>query len=320
MKKNPWLTLIVLLIVFGALGLVMIGTSTMSLFGETAGHSISKNSILHLSLDGVIMDSRKFTKSLLKYTKSDRIKAVVVSINSPGGVVGPSQEIYDELKFVREELGKPVVAYSSGLMASGAFYAAVAADKIVVEPGTMMGSIGVIMEFINLEKLYDWAKVHRFTINTGKYKDSGAEYRPMRDDERALFQDLINDVWGQFKEAVATGRNLAPEYVNKYADGRVFTGAQGVELGFADETGTLEDAYDVAAELAGLGDNYEIFEEPKRHTGLMDLVAGMGGDDEESESRWQKSLESLGLAGASEKLLRTKLANRPLFLMPGFTE
>ena len=319
MKKNPWMTVFLLGFVFATLAFFMAGSAAVSLFGEAGLRSMSKNSILHMNLDGVIVDSRRFTKGLLKYAKNDHIKAVVLSINSPGGVVGPSQEIYDEIRYVSEELGKPVVAYSAGLMASGAFYAAVAADKIIVEPGVMMGSIGVIMEFLNLEKLYDWAKVKRYTINTGKYKDSGSEYRGMRDDERTLFQNLVNDVWDQFKKAVAAGRHLAPEFVNQYADGRVFTGAQGVALGFADDTGTLEDAYSVAAELAGLGENYEIFEEPRQRPSLIDFISG-GSDDDEGESIFKKSLHSLGLGGVTDNLLRTKLSNRPLFLLPGYSE
>ena len=316
MKKNPWITLLILLFVFGSAAVFMVGSSVMSLFGETSSRVVAKNSILHMNLDGVIMDSHAFLKDLLKYSKSDKIKAVVISINSPGGVVGPSQEIYEEIRNVREDLGKPVVAYSAGLMASGAFYAAVACDRIIVQPGVMMGSIGVIMEFMNLEKLYDWAKVRRYTINTGKYKDSGSEYREMRSDEKELFQNLVNDVWEQFKSAVAKGRNLKPEFVNQYADGRVFTGLQAIKLGFADDTGSLQDAYATAAELAGLGDDYEIFEQPKHRPSFMDYFGG--GEEDESESKFQKTLESIGFSGLSEKLLHTKLANRPLFLMPGF--
>jgi protease-4 len=283
-------------------------------------HVAAKNSILHLELDGVIMDGRKFLKSLLKYSKNDKIKAIVISVNSPGGVVGPSQEIYDELRHVREDLKKPVVVYSGGLMASGAYYVAVAADKIIVEPGVMMGSIGVIMEFINMEKLYDWAKIHRYTINTGKYKDSGAEFRPMREDERALFQDLVNDVWGQFKAAVAEGRGLKPEFVNQYADGRVFTGSQGVKLGFADDFGTLEDAYDVAADLAGLGDDYEVFEPPKHRNSVLDYFAQGDDDEADSLSHVLGMGRKSGMAAMAERVLPLGLANRPLYLMPGAFE
>ena len=311
MKKNPWLMLAVLLFVFVSLFVFLVGSSTISLFGghEDRSHFLSKNSILHLKLEGVIIDGERFLKALKKYRKENDIKAVVIEINSPGGVVGPSQEIYEEIKRTREEFNKPVVAVTAGMMASGAFYSAVAADKIVVAPGAMVGSIGVIMEFMNLEHLYDWAKVSRYTITTGKYKDSGAEYRPMRDDEKQLFQDMINEVWEQFKEAVAQGRNMKKENVEPYADGRVFTGATAVKLGFADEVGTIDHAFDVAAGLAKMGDDYDIFEVPKKRPSVFDML---GAEEEEASTKITRQVLN--------SVLKTDLANRPLFLMPGFWE
>lgn len=314
MKKSPWKMLIVLLLVFGGLFVVLAGFTFRSVFKETGLH-MSHKSILHLQLKGVIMDGKRLLTPLIKYRDDDSIKAIVIEINSPGGVVGPSQEIYEEIKRAREEYKKPIVAVSTGVMASGAYYAAVAADKIVVAPGTMMGSIGVIMEFMNLEKLYEWAKVSRFSISTGKFKDSGAEYRTMRDDEKALFQDLVNDVYEQFVEAVADGRNLKKDFVKQYADGRVFTGRQGTELGFADEIGTLEDSYQIAADLAGLGDDYDVFEPPHPRPSLWDLIPS---DDEEASSRaainwpWKSEMDS-----TIKSVLRLELSNKPLFLMPG---
>ncbi len=253
------------------------------------------------------MDGERFLKALKKYREDSKIKAIVVEINSPGGVVGPSQEIFSELKRTREEFKKPVVAVSAGLMASGAYYAAVGADKVVVAPGSLVGSIGVIMEFANLEKLYEWAKISRYTITTGKYKDSGAEFRQMRDDEKELFQNMINEVWQQFKTAVAEGRNLKPEEVEPYADGRVFTGAFAVDKGFADKVGTVGSAYELAAELAGIKD-YEIFEAPKERPSLFDLLAG-----EEDEAT---SLDRVA-DRVMNRTFNVNLLNQPLFLMPG---
>jgi protease-4 len=310
MKKNPWLMLGVLLFVFASLFAFLVGSSAISLFGggDQKLHLMSKNSILHLKLDGVIVDGDRFLKALKKYRDDKEIKAIVVEINSPGGVVGPSQEIYAELKRTRTEFKKPVVAVSPGLMASGAYYSAVAADKIVVAPGALVGSIGVIMEFANLEKLYDWAKISRYTITTGKYKDSGAEYRSMRDDERQLFQSMINEVWEQFKGAVAEGRNMKKEQIEPYADGRVFTGATAVKLGLADEVGTVDHAYDVAANLAGMKD-FDIFEVPKSRPGLMDLING----NEDEAGSTTKIAEQL-----VDRVFKANLLNRPLFLMPGY--
>lgn len=308
--------LLVLLIVFG--GFLTLGVSMFArpMFGFNRGrlHMGGKKQILHLELNGVIMDGKKLLEPLLDFRENDSIKAIVVEINSPGGVVGPSQEIYEELSRVREDFHKPVVAVSTGLMASGAYYSAVAADKIVVAPGTMMGSIGVIMEFTNLEKLYDWAKVSRYSISTGRFKDSGAEYRSMRPDEKALFQDLVNDVYEQFVDAVADGRGLKKDFVKKYADGRVFTGRQGVELGFADEIGTVDDAFDIAADLAGI-DDYDIVEPPKPRMGLWDLIRG--GDEEDETTLFKGSGLDSQIAKAVRAVFHPELMNKPLFLMPG---
>lgn len=315
MRKNPWLMLLVLVFVFGTLFVFVLGSSAISLFGgHTSVKISSKNSIMKLKLEGVIVDEDRLINALKKYRKESDIKAFVIETNSPGGVVGPSQELNAEFRRTSEEFKKPVVVVSQGLLASGAYYAAVGADKIVVAPGALVGSIGVIMEFANLEKLYDWAKVSRYSINTGRFKDSGAEYRAMRPDEKMLFQELINQVWVQFKTAVATGRNLKMAQVEPYADGRVLTGQQAVDLKFADMVGTTETAYQEAAKLAKLpADGYEIFELPKRRPGIMDLISAGGGDDDsKSELSEIKSLGQL-----AEKVLHTQLMNQPLYMMPG---
>lgn len=308
MKKNPWMMFFLLCFIFGTLFLFMMGSSMISLFGRTETKVSSKNSILHIELQGIILDGRKFIKQLVKYRKNDHIKAIVIEVNSPGGVVGPSQEIYQEIKRTREVYKKPVVVVSTSLNASGALYASVAADKIMVAPGTLIGSIGVIMEFTNLEKLYEWAKVSRFSISTGKFKDSGAEYRPMRDDEKEYFQGLVNDVLVQFKSAVAEGRGLKPEVVDEIADGRVMNGSQAIKLGLADQEGTLEDGFRLAADMAKLGENFDIFEPPKTRPGLLDIINGDEEDDAYSKIKPEKLIS---------QVLRLELANKPLFLMPG---
>lgn len=313
--------LIILFVVFGALWVGLVAGSAFSIFNGGGDHKsfriTSKPSILKLEINGVIIDGKKILKPLIKYRDENFIKAVVVEVNSPGGVVGPSQEIYEELKRVREESKKPLVIVSNGLMASGAYYSAVAGDKIVVQPGTLVGSIGVIMQFTNLQKLYEWAKVSRFSITTGKYKDSGAEYRPMRDDERALFQDMMTDVWNQFITAVATGRNLKPEVVKQYADGRVLTGQQAKAVGLVDVIGTVSDAYDLAAQLAGLDpDEYEIFEPPKHGPSWWQLLNSAEEDEGVSyDGRLTRAIDH-----ALDRVLGSRLVNRPLFLMPGALE
>jgi protease-4 len=263
---------------------------------------IVKKSIVALDLDGVILDGKDFLDLLRKYRKEDKVKGFLIRISSPGGVVGPSQEMYDEIKRTREQFKKPVIAYCASVAASGAYYAAVGADKIYTTPGCMIGSIGALMEFVNLEKLYDWAKVRRYSITTGKYKDAGAEYKPLASDERQLFQDLLNDVLRQFKAAVADGRKMKPEFLDKYADGRVFTGAQAVKLGFADTVGSWDDARKELGQMTGLGDDPEVVK-AKKAKGFMAYL-----EDAQSESKLSKFAETL---------MQSKLQGQPLFMMPG---
>lgn len=287
--------------------------------------SLSKNEILHLEIKGVIMNGKKFLEQLKKYKSDDSIKAIVIDINSPGGAVGPSQEIFREITRAKEETKKPVVCVSTGLIASGGYYAALACDKLIVAPGTMIGSIGVIMEFANLEKLYDWAKISRYTIKSGKFKDSGAEYRAMRDDEKQLFQDMIDEVYAQFRDQVVTSRKLELNLVNEYADGRVMTGAKAVKLGFADTEGTFEDALVLAAGIAGIGNDYKIFKPRKPKMDFFDLLSFDEEEDElntlaEVRDLLGKKASALGLQELAQTFFKTKYLNQPLYLMPGYWE
>lgn len=310
------------------LGLVLIfvGYGVFKYFtnkNDETERSFSKNEILHLELHGVIMNGKKFLANLKKYKKDNSVKAIVIDINSPGGAVGPSQEIYYEILRAKKETKKPIICVSTGLIASGGYYAALACDKIVVAPGTLIGSIGVIMEFANLEKLYEWAKVSRYTITSGKYKDSGSEYRAMRDDERALFQDMINEVYAQFRDTVASERGLSKEEVTAIADGRVMTGSAAVKLKLADAEGTFEDAVRMAAQTANLGDDYRLFRPKKDRMGFLDYLDFGEQDDEELNSLDKvKNLFSKQAATSEviQTILKTKYLNQPLFLMPGYWE
>ena len=292
---------------------------------------LAQNEILHLEINGVILNGKKFLKYLKKHVKEETVKAVLVEINSPGGAVGPSQELYYEILRAKQETKKPIVCVSTGLMASGGYYAALACDKIVVAPGAMVGSVGVIMEFANLEKLYDWAKIQRYTITSGKYKDSGTDFRPMRDDEKQLFQEMINEVYDQFRSTVAKARNLTIEQVSQYADGRVMTGSKAVQVKFADAEGTYEDALRMVAKMAKLkDDDYKVFKPKREKLDFFDLLT-YGEDDEEDDLNSLEGLkkeatffgrQNSGQIAAEvvKTILRTKYINQPLYLMPGFWE
>lgn len=221
-----------------------------------------------VEVSGVIMDSKKILKRLKQFEEDDGIKAVVLRLNSPGGAVAPSQEIYEAVKNYK----KPLVASMGTIAASGAFYIACGAKKVFANAGTLTGSIGVIMPFANLQKLYEWAKIQRYSIKTGKYKDAGADYREMTADERALLQTMLDDVLMQFKKAVAEGRDLPMEQVTQVADGRIFSGQQAKGLDLVDELGSLDDAIQEAGQQAHIKGKPHVVYPEKRRRGLLDLI------------------------------------------------
>ena len=245
-----------------------------------AGGLFDQGRVGVVELKGVIMDSKKVLRELKEMEDSKEVKAVVIRLNSPGGSVAPSQEIHDAVK----NFSKPVVASMASVAASGAFYVAVAADQVFANAGTLTGSIGVIMEFANLSKLYEWAKIERYALKTGKYKDSGAEYKAMEPEARALLQAMIEDVLGQFKGAVAEGRKLKPEDVDAIADGRIFSGKQAKDLKLVDDLGGIHEAVQAAAKLGKIqGEPKVVYPSKPRGNPFMELLSE--GDDEDAEGR-----------------------------------
>lgn len=304
----------IMVTVFFVVVIFLVNKGLMNLSGEQPLNFDKKGVVMVLDLRGMIMDGKRVLNPLRKYKDEESVKAILLRVDSPGGVVGPSQEIYAELKRVREELKKPVIVSVSGLAASGAYYAAVAADKIVTNPGSMLGSIGVIIEFANLEELYKWAKIKRYSLKTGRYKDAGAEYRGMTDDEKNLFQSMINEVLEQFIKAVAEGRKLSVDKVRAVADGRVITGETAVQLGLADQLGTYSDALALAGELAGLGKDPEVFTPAAERPHPLDFLSGYAEDAEETS---KSPLGQGALSDLFDHVTARELVGRPLFLMPG---
>jgi protease-4 len=242
----------------------------------------SKGQVGIVELKGVIIDSKRFLKALEEFEEDEAVKGVVVRINSPGGSVAPSQEIYDAVK----RFPKPLVASMASVAASGGFYVACGAKKVFANPGTITGSIGVIMEFINLEKLMEWAKVSRFSIKTGKFKDAGAPYRGMAPEEKELLQGMVDDVLGQFKTAVKEGRKLSDEEVNAVADGRIFSGSQAKKLKLVDELGGIEDAIQAVAKMADIKEKPEVvYPDRRKKFSWMDFFMNDGTPEDQSSSQ-----------------------------------
>lgn len=225
-----------------------------------------------VKLEGIIADPTDISHELREIAERDDIKAVVLRIDSPGGAVGPSQEIYSEVNRLRQK--KKVVASMGTIAASGGFYAAVAADKIVANPGTITGSIGVIVEFMSAEDLLAKLGLKGYVVKSGKYKDVGSPLRKMEKEELDLLQGVIDDVNSQFIKAVAKGRGLKEEEVASIADGRIFSGAQAKERGLIDRLGDLTDAINLSAELAGIKGKPDVIYPEKPSIGLWRAIMG----------------------------------------------
>ncbi len=281
-SSNRWLIALVAVVVFifvGTVGAVVYGVSRLgtAIGGRTSGRSSVSLSKLNakaaiVRIEGVIEAemATEILAQLDEIRRSDDLKAVLVRVDSPGGTVGASQEILASLKMLREG-GKTVYCSFGDLAASGGFYVAMGCERIYSNPGTLTGSIGVIMQFMNLKDLYAWAKVQPEVLKAGRFKDVGSETRPMRDDERALLQKLLDDTHAQFRAAVLEGRPGAdPAKVEEFADGRILSGNQALEYGLVDALGSQDAAkrelltaakLDPATELEELGAPSNPFDE-----------------------------------------------------------
>jgi protease IV len=269
MRKGTRVVLLTLLLYAGTLGLFLFVVAAVLRAPEGGGLGFGSR-VAIVELEGIILDVDDIVRDLKSHRDNPLVRAVVVRINSPGGVVGPTQELVRAVQRLREA-GKPVVASLGAVAASGGYYVAVAADSIYANPGTLTGSIGVIMQMANLENLMKKVGVEYVVIKAGQYKDMGNVSRPMTPEERRVLQALLDDVHRQFIDAVAEGRKLDRSRVVSFADGRVFSGAQAKTLGMVDELGGLEEALDRAAKLAGLPSPPKVVQ-PRRRFSIMDLV------------------------------------------------
>jgi protease IV len=243
-----------------------------------------------IDLKGVIVSSEEVVRQLKKYRENHSIRAILLRIDSPGGGVVASQEMYEEVRKTRDG-GKPVIVSMGSLAASGGYYVAVGASRLVANRGTLTGSIGVISEFLQLRGVMDKLGIDQKTIKSGKLKDAGSPTRKMTDQDERYFQALIDDVHRQFIEVVARERKFTPEKAREIADGRVFTGEQAVDLGLVDTLGTYEDALRIAAGMGGISGEPAIVKERKRQL-------------------WYESM--LGDAGEALNDLKQELIDRPV--------
>jgi len=268
----------------GCLGLLVAVAAGVAWFGGRAAGNLGTapgpfafgGRVGVVDLEGIILSGDYVRETIQKFRDVPGVKAVVLRINSPGGGVAASQEIYREVVRFRTETKKPVVVSMESVAASGGYYAAAAADHIVANPGTITGSIGVIVQWTNYADLLEWARLRTVTFKSGALKDAGNPTRALSDDERKFFDELIGAMLGQFRQAVTDGRKnrLKPGAMDRLADGRVITGEEALALGFVDEIGDYRDAVDRAAKLAGMSVPAEVWHPKKGRPGLLELLTG----------------------------------------------
>jgi len=257
------------------IGVIFLALLLFALVSDRPGRFsfLKRGKVGVIEVEGVITDSRELLERIDGFRKEPSIRAVVVRIDSPGGAVAPVQEVYAEVLRLREE--KPVVASLGSVSASGGYYVACAAERIFANPGTLTGSIGVLIELFNLEGLLEWARIEPKTIKSGRFKDIGSPLRRMTREEEESFQRLVDGIHGQFVRAVAESRGLPEEKVQEIAHGGVFSGEEALELGLVDELGGFRRAVEhVAAEVGITGEPVLVYPHG-RFPRLRDLVGAV---------------------------------------------
>jgi protease-4 len=258
----------------------------MAVMSDGEGFSAGGDRIAVIPVEGVIDSemAKTVNRHLKQYGDDSRVKAIILRVDSPGGGVSASQEIYREVKRVKEDKKKKVVVSMASVAASGGYYIACPADKIIANQGTVTGSIGVIAEWLNYKELAEWAKLKPVVFKSGEFKDTGSPTRELTESEKKYFQAIIDELYGQFVTAVTEGRQgkgeagveLTRERVVSLADGRVYTGEAAKKNGLVDEIGNYEDAVKATAKLVNIKGEPQIITPPKQKEGfsLLDLLLG----------------------------------------------
>jgi protease IV len=267
-RRHPFLFFLIIIAALFTIGVISIsilvgafsGRDTQ-IFGEKVGV---------IEIVGAIADSKTIVDQIKAFREEDAVKAIVLRIDSPGGGVGASQEIYREIQRTVPE--KAVIASMGSVAASGGYYVAAACDGIVANPGTITGSIGVVMGYTNIEELLSKIGLIPVVIKSGEYKDLGSPVRPMTAEEQSLLQELTLTIHRQFVDAIAEGRQMQVDQVEAIADGRIFTGEEAETLGLVDRLGNLQDAIQWAGELGGIQDKIETVYPEKEGISLINYI------------------------------------------------
>jgi protease-4 len=287
-RSRTWLWVLIgggafFLFVLAVFALVYV---TLNAGGESSLRSSFGEKIGVVDLEGVIIDPTTVVPELKKFGDDDSIKAIILRVNSPGGGVAASEEIYREVKRIRDEKKKRIVASIGTVGASGAYYISSATNKIYADNGSVVGSIGVIAEWVNYGDLMRWAKLKQEVLTVGEFKDTGDPTREMTPTERAYMQGLIDNMYGQFVEAVADGRHAKVEDIRAIANGKVWSGQQALSMKLIDQVGDFQDAVNDTAKAVNISGEPVLVHPEKDRKTMFDLLFG-------DVSQWLPSREKL---------------------------
>jgi protease-4 len=268
MRRRPFILGICILIFIGIVFFILL--YVMGLF-KGAGSSLSlREKIGVVQIEGIIADTREIIDQIDEFSNDDAIRAVVLRIDSPGGGVAPSQEIYQAVHELRKK--KKVVASMGSVAASGGYLIATATEKIVANPGTITGSISAVMHFADVQELMKKVGVRSSVVKSGKFKDIGSPAREMTTEERQLIQGIVNDIYDQFVQTIAENRKIPLEKISAIADGRIFSGRQALNLKLVDELGGLQDSILLAGRLSGITGKPDVIYATKKKTSLLKYI------------------------------------------------
>ncbi len=273
-----FISLIVIAIVFLGISFLYLARMTASgdRYYEQTGGSSGKVAVVNL--DFTILSSESIVRQFNKFGDDKSIKAIILRVNTPGGGVAASQEMYEIIRKTRDK-GKPVIVSISSLGASGGYYASCGGSIIVADPGSLVGSIGVIMNLMNFKELAEKIGVSETIIKSGELKDAGNPFREMNEKDKEYFQDIVNDSYDQFLDVVSKERKIDKEKLREYANGRVFTGRQAKDIGLIDSLGTFEDAIRIAGRMAGIEGEPSLVREKERLSLAERILDGMSNNE-----------------------------------------
>ena len=280
-RRSGWFWAAIFALILAVLLLamfLMFSSIAKQLGGPDSFSTAGSDAIAVIDIAGVIIDADKVDKDLQKFGDDNGVKAIILHINSPGGGAAASQEIYHEVLRVRQEKHKKVVASVESVGASGAYYIASACDRIYANPASVVGSIGVIMEWTNYGELLRWAKLKNITISRGELKDAGDPTRDLTPREQAYFQSLVDNMYGQFIHDVAAGRHIGDDRITPLATGQVWTGQQAQPLGLIDQQGGFRTALLDTARSVGISGEPHVVRPSKQRHDLLSLLSD-GADD-----------------------------------------